>query len=296
MRIARFFCSNTVTVNSVFELDESISNHILRVLRLKPQDRIILFDGYDQEFLAEIINTNQKIAIVKILEAYSSSLESPVNIHLLQGIARGEKMDFIIQKTTELGVNEITPLFTQHCSVKLNAQKAENKVAHWQKVVINACEQCGRNQVPKINIPQTLEQWLAANRGDNRLRLILSPNGNLSLKSLACENKMESNCSRRSLACENFESHSRGSGNLDPHLREDDTVYKSASCHFRGSGNLTEITLLIGPEGGLSEDEIALCAKYNFHEVKLGPRILRTETAALAAISAIQAIYGDFGV
>jgi 16S rRNA (uracil1498-N3)-methyltransferase len=167
--------------------------------------------------------------------------ESPLNIHLAQGISRGDRMDFTLQKSVELGVNTITPIFTERCGVKLSGERLEKKHQQWQKIVISACEQSGRCAVPIVATPIYLADWLAQETA--ALKLNLHPKAEHSIMNLPIENQ--------------------------------------------------RVRLLIGPEGGLSDDEIANANKAGFHDVLLGPRVLRTETAALTAITALQCRYGD---
>ncbi len=184
---------------------------------------------------------SKKSAQAAINQVEEKRAESPLNIHLGQGISRGDRMDFTLQKSVELGVNTITPLFTERCGVKLNKERLAKKVEQWQKIVISACEQCGRSAIPEVKEPITLTEWLA--QQTDALKLNLHPKAEHSIMSLPIENQ--------------------------------------------------RVRLLIGPEGGLSDDEINQASQANFIDVLLGPRILRTETAALTAITALQCRYGD---
>lgn len=169
--------------------------------------------------------------------------ESPLNIHLLQGVSRGERMDIVVQKTTELGVNRITPVLSEFSVVKLDKKRAAKKQNHWQKIAISACEQCGRNRVPVIDAPIQLRNWFGENLEASGLRTILAP-------------------------------------------AADGTIY-------RHDENEIEHILLIGPEGGFSDDEYEQAKIAGFVAANFGPRILRTETAAIATIATLQARYGD---
>jgi 16S rRNA (uracil1498-N3)-methyltransferase len=180
---------------------------------------------------------------VRITEFDKADRESNLSIHLAIGISRGERMDLIVQKATELGVSEITPLFTERCEVKLSGERLDKKVNHWQQVAISACEQCQRNSLPSINAPVKIEQWQV--NCDASLKLVL-------------------------------------------HHRTD----QSLSDMPPPSG---QVALLIGPEGGLSEREIEQAISLGFSPLALGPRVLRTETAPLAAISILQSLWGDMG-
>lgn len=169
--------------------------------------------------------------------------ESPLHLHLGQVMSRGEKMEFTIQKSIELGVSVITPLISERCGVRLDAERMAKKQQQWQKIAIAACEQCGRNRIPQIRPIMTLEAWCA--EPDDGLRLNLHPRASASINTLP----------------------------LPQH----------------------RIRLLIGPEGGLSADEIAMTANHRFTDILLGPRVLRTETTALTAITALQVRFGDLG-
>lgn len=241
MTLPRVFVTTKLASKQEIILDTNISNHLLQVLRLKVNDPLKVFNDTGGEFSAIITAINKHHATVLIKEFVQCNRESPLQIHLGQGISRGEKMDFTVQKAVELGVNTITPLFTKYCNVKLNSERLENRLQHWQGVAISAAEQSGRCYVPKILPAQTLQDWFAKTTG---LCLILDPRAT---------NKLSD-------------------------IKE----------------HPSSITILVGPEGGLSDTEIILAKQNNFLPIKFGPRILRTETAALAAISVLQAKWGDF--
>lgn len=243
MRIPRIFHSTSeqLTTGTTIALSEDGANHVGRVLRMSQGDKIELFDGQGQQYSATIAAANKKNVSVSIESCEQVNRESPLKIHLGQGISRGDKMEYTIQKAVELGINEITPLFTERCGVKLQGERLSKKWQQWQKIVISACEQCGRNVVPQVNQPITLQQWLQ--QSTNELKLNLHP-------------------------------------------RASDTI-KSLSPPQNG------VRLIIGPEGGLSDDEINQTVTQGFSEISLGPRILRTETAGLTVISALQLQFGD---
>lgn len=241
MTLPRIFVATKLIPKQEIILDTNVSNHLLQVLRLKVNDPLKIFNDSGGEFSAIITAINKHHATVLIKEFVQCNRESPLQIHLGQGISRGEKMDFTIQKAVELGVNTITPLFTEHCNVKLKNERLENRLRHWHGVAISAAEQSGRCYVSKILPTQTLGDWFTTTTS---LCLVLDH---------------------------------RATNNLS------DIKERPSSA-----------TLLIGPEGGLSDKEIIFAKQNNFLPVKLGPRILRTETAALAAISVLQAKWGDF--
>lgn len=240
MHIPRVYYPIELKPGSVVTLDQHSSNHLLKVLRLHCGENLILFNGNNLEFTATLTTITKQQATVTINSSNIRNSESPLQIHLGQGISRGEKMDFTIQKAVELGVHAITPLFTEFCNVKLQAERLENRLRHWNGIIVNACEQSGRCYLPQLNHAVKLETWLPAQA---ELCFVLDPTGITTLDAVQSTPK--------------------------------------------------KITLLVGPEGGLSESELTLAKKHGFIPLKLGPRILRTETAALVAISVLQAKWGD---
>ncbi len=243
MRIPRIYHPHPITQLGSLNLDDDAANHIGRVLRMKEGQQVLLFDGSGAEFPAVIIESGKKQVVVDITERVERSSESPLDLHLGQVISRGDKMEFTIQKSVELGVNTITPLLSERCGIKLDEKRFEKKLQQWQKIAISACEQCGRNVVPVIRPVMQLEQWCA--EPSEALKLNLHPRAKYSINTLP-----------------------------EP---------------------INKVRLLIGPEGGLSEQEIDMTTEYNFEETLLGPRVLRTETAALTAITALQVRFGDLG-
>lgn len=241
--MTRIFQPFTINQNSLITLDDNAFNHLIRALRMKVGEQIILFNGTNQITPAVIQQIDKKSVIVKTSTTMVDNRESPLNIHLGQVISRGEKMEFTIQKSVELGVTSITPLLSERCGVKLDETRLDKKVQQWQKIVISACEQCGRNVIPIINPVTKLENW-CANLTDS-LKL-----------------------------------------NLHPKARHG--INQLSTTHHN-------ISLLVGPEGGLSEDEINMTSNYDFTDILLGPRVLRTETAALTALTALQLRFGDLG-
>ena len=182
----------------------------------------------------------KKAVRVELREQLAGQAESPLRIHLGQGLSRGERMDWAIQKATELGVCEITPIVSERCEVRLKDERADKRLAHWRQVAISACEQCGRSVLPVIHAPITLAEWQAHVQAE--LKLVLHP------------------------VAAPLESHAR------PH----------------------SLAFLIGPEGGLSEAEVAQAKAAGFHAARLGPRVLRTETAPVVALAVAQQLWGDF--
>ncbi len=243
MRIPRIYHPEHLNAHSEIALCEDAANHVGRVLRMQPGQSIQLFDGSNQVFEASITQVDKKSVRVSLSEGVLSDNESPLNLHLGQVISRGEKMEFTIQKSIELGANTVTPLFSERCGVKLDGERLEKKLQQWQKIAIAACEQCGRNRIPVIRPAMQLEAWCAEQ--DDSLKLNLHPRASHSINTLPLP--------------------------------------------------VNHVRLLIGPEGGLSAEEIAMTSGYGFTDILLGPRVLRTETTALTAITALQVRFGDLG-
>ena len=246
MRETRIHIPLTLACNSVVELPISSSDHLVRVLRMQVGQSLTAFNGVGREHSAEILRIDKRGVAVRITSAgVDVGSESPLRITLAQGIARGDKMDWIVQKATELGVHAIVPIITERTEVKLDAERAQRRVAHWQAVVTSACEQSGRAVVPLVAPPVKLADWCARLGDDAGLRLSLDPQSTIT-----------------------------------PH--ELDLSGLSA-------------TLIVGPEGGLAKNDLALLDQAGFRGMRLGPRILRTETAGIAAIAALQTLFGDLG-
>ena len=243
MRIPRVYSPQPMAVGDCIELEAGAARHLTSALRMSSGQLVTLFNGHGGEYTAELVEAKKGKATVRITEFDKTDRESNLSIHLAIGISRGERMDLIVQKATELGVSEITPLFTERCEVKLSGDRLDKKVNHWQQVAISACEQCQRNSLPSINAPVKIDQWQV--NCDASLKLVL-------------------------------------------HHRTD----QSLSDMPPPSG---QVALLIGPEGGLSEREIEQAISLGFSPLALGPRVLRTETAPLAAISILQSLWGDMG-
>ncbi len=239
MRIPRVHIPAPLSTGKRLELDKQAARHILTVLRLKQGAPLVIFDGQGGAFKATLEHSMQVI----IGQQLDDNAESPLQIHLLQAVSRGERMDHVIQKAVELGVDKITPVLTQRCMVKLKGERAARRLQHWRAIAISACEQCGRNRLPVLSEITTLDKALS--EPSNDLRLVLSP---------AAQNSL--------------------SGLSPP-----------------GSG----VTLLIGPEGGLTDRELRQAQRSKFISLRMGPRILRTESAAVAALSALQTLWGDLG-
>ena len=244
MRTIRIHVDLPLAAGCEVALPTQASEHVARVLRLAAGDPLTLFNGDGFDYGATITHAGKRELLVQVENQQAVDRESPLRLTLAQGVARGEKMDLIVQKATELGVARIVPLLTERSEVKLDAARAEKRLAHWRAVAASACEQCGRARLPEILPAQALPAWLASLDGDAAMRLALLPEAAASARE----------------------------------LRPD------------GNGAL----LVVGPEGGLGERDVALLHEADFTGLRLGPRILRTETAGLAAMAALQALHGDF--
>lgn len=240
MRLSRIHTDRPLESGAEFALDERAGRYVTQVLRLRSGDSLVLFNGDGRDLEAELTACDRRTCRVRVGNVLAREAPAPLHLHLGIGISRGERMDLAIQKSVELGVQEISPLSTARNVVQLRGEREERRVAHWQGVVISACEQSGRSLLPTVHAPQALAEWLDRH-----------PDG------------------------------------LVLHHAADDTL---ATLPPPGP----VVNLLIGPEGGLSADERALALRAGYRAVRLGPRVLRTETAPLAAIAAIQALWGDF--
>ncbi|MGY8812838.1 MAG: 16S rRNA (uracil(1498)-N(3))-methyltransferase [Pseudomonadales bacterium] len=240
MRVSRFYLDTPLNQGEQ-TLTGDVAHYIARVLRLGPGAPVQIFNGSGQEWPGEVVAAGKREVVVKLQAPVEGMPESPLHTHLGQTMSRGDRMDWAIQKAVELGVNQITPLLTERCEVKLQGERADKRQAHWQQVAVSACEQCGRSVVPVIHPPVALQDWMASLTSD--LKLVL---------------------------------HHRTEQDLDqlPHP--------------------TSLALLIGPEGGLSADEIQQAEAAGFIAARFGPRVLRTETAPIVALSMAQQRWGDF--
>jgi len=238
VRLSRFFSDAPLSLGD-HDLPEAQAHYIGRVLRMAPGDAVQLFDGSGQEFRGQLLEVGKKTVRVSLDQAFAGQADSPLHVHLGQGLSRGERMDWAIQKATELGVSEITPLISERCEVRLNDERADKRLAHWRQIAISACEQCGRSVLPIIHAPVTLRDWLDV---EADLKLVLHP------------------------------------------------VAEPLASHAKPQS----LAFLIGPEGGLSDSEVELASGQGFLPARLGPRVLRTETAPVVALSVAQQLWGDF--
>jgi 16S rRNA (uracil1498-N3)-methyltransferase len=239
MRLSRFFVDLPLALGE-HQLPEAQAHYIGRVLRLAEGDSVQLFNGLGQEYLATLLQVGKKTLSVRVDEVMPGMAEGALRIHLGQGLSRGERMDWAIQKATELGVSELTPIVSERCEVRLKDERADKRLAHWRQVAISACEQSGRSTLPLIHPPVVLADWLAACEAE--LKLVLHP------------------------------------------------VAAPLSSHAAPAS----LAFLIGPEGGLSDAEVERAQQAGFHAARLGPRVLRTETAPVVALAVAQQLWGDF--
>jgi 16S rRNA (uracil1498-N3)-methyltransferase len=242
MRLTRVHVDTELQTGQRLTVEGSAGNHIARVLRLRAGDALTLFNGQGGEYAGSIEEIRRDTVIVSVLERQEVDRESPCQLTLAQGISRGERMDWVVQKATELGVWRIAPLFTERSVVQLDEKQALRKIQHWRSIAVAACEQSGRNRVPQIASPVRLYELLER-RTSNGTALLLSPGAPRRLGDIA-----------------------------------------SAAA---------DITVLIGPEGGLTDVEQQAAVKSGFAPVRLGPRVLRTETAAVCALTLLQQKFGD---
>ena len=242
MRLTRCHVDAALAPGLRIALPESAATHLTRVLRLREGDACVLFNGDGNDYAARLAVVGKREVVAEVSAATALANESPLRIVLLQGVARGEKMDLILQKATELGVAAVVPVNAERSEVKLDAERAEKRLAHWRSVVASACEQSGRARLPAVAAPTALDA--AAHAVDAALKLTLDPQGEHVLATLAAPSP-------------------------------------------------ASLAIAIGPEGGWSPRDRETLRTAGFRGLRLGPRVLRTETAGLAAIAALQARFGD---
>ncbi len=237
----RIFEQQELATDAEIALGERNQQHLVRVLRMAPGDAFCIFNGNGSEYAAQIISAGKREAIVRIMARREPATESSLLTHLGQVMSKGDRMEYAVQKATELGVTEITLLSSSRCDVKLDGDRFEKKREHLQMVAAAACEQSGRVRVPEVHSPVDLLKWIA--KVEAQLKLVLHPGNGKSVLPEKCRSS----------------------------------------------------ALLIGPEGGLTPEEVAAAQGKGFITFTLGPRVLRTETAPAAALAVLQARYGDFG-
>jgi 16S rRNA (uracil1498-N3)-methyltransferase len=237
----RFYLDAPLRAGSVCTLSEDAAHHAIHVLRLREGEDITLFNGRGGEFAARIASIQRLRLAVDLLQHRPIEREPPLHVTLVQGVSAGEKMDSTVRKAVELGVSEVQPVLAARSVARPKGDRAENRRAHWQKVVIAACEQCGRNRIPEVHPLIALQDYRGA-AGD-ALRVVLSPSAELPLSKVVAKGQA--------------------------------------------------FILAAGPEAGFTAEEEAALARAGFVPASLGPRVLRTETAAVAALAALNALRGD---
>lgn len=242
MRLHRTYTPHALEVGGEIGLDDRASHRLGRVLRVRPGNTVVLFNGNGRDYAATVVAATKAGVTARVDASEAVERESPLRIELAQGIARGERMDFALQKAVELGVTGIQPLFCRRTEVKLSGARLERRLDHWRGVMISACEQSGRAVLPRLQAPAELAAWLGNPPAGGRL--VLRPDADKTL----------------------------------PRLPRHE-----------------QVCLLIGPEGGLNDREIGSAVSAGFTPVRLGPRVLRTETAGPAALAALQTLWGDLG-
>lgn len=241
MRVPRLFIDIPLTTGEIAILPRDKSHHISHVLRMRVGDSIKLFNGSGDEYESRIVEISKKDAQLEIGKPRHIANESPLTINLCLAIARGQHMDFSIQKAVELGVKNIIPVISEFSNVKLKDSRVQNKLMHWQNIIISATEQCGRGYLTQIQKPVSFSEWLSLD--STGIRLILHPIAQQAMPGIKLPNN--------------------------------------------------ELILIVGPEGGFSDGEVEQAQEKACESISLGPRILRTETAVVSAVSNAQQLWGD---
>ncbi|ANZ22610.1 16S rRNA methyltransferase [Buchnera aphidicola (Diuraphis noxia)] len=241
-KIPRIYMKEHLQINQTYNLSKDNSHYLSKVLRIKIQDKIEIFNNTNYVFFAKIICITFHAIKIKIYKNEIKNNESSINIHIGQVISKNDKIEFIIQKSTEMGIKQITPLFSENCNIQQKFFNFSHKIKRWKKIIISSCQQCNRNIIPKIKKPEDILSWCKNNK-KNDMKIIFHPESDVTINQL--------------------------------------TEFKKY------------IRIVIGPEGGFSKNEIKKIIKCGFTSVKLGPRILRTETAAIVAITALQTKFGE---
>ncbi|MCY4210583.1 MAG: 16S rRNA (uracil(1498)-N(3))-methyltransferase [Gammaproteobacteria bacterium] len=242
MRNHRIYTETPLAVATTVVLPAAASHHLLRVLRCRDHEPVTLFNGHGGSYRGRLVSASAHPAKVEILEFEPEPAPPALLITLGLGISRSVHMDYAVQKSVELGVHALAPLHTQRSNVKLDRQRRQTRMEHWQKTIIHACEQCGRNTLPALSAPSDLQDWVAADR--DAARFIFVPTAGQALSQIAAINGRE-------------------------------------------------VRVLVGPEGGFTDKEQETAVTHGFVPITLGPRTLRTETATVAALAALQVLWGD---
>ena len=237
----RFFCPQPLVTGAIIDLPEAVAHHI-QVVRLAVGEQVTLFNGEGGQVQARLASVAKRSVTAEVLAHDPREAELPFAITLAQALPEASKMDWIIEKAVELGVAGVQPLAAQRCVVRLSAERAEKKLAHWQGIIVSASEQCGRNRLASLSPLEEFSRWLA--RPTAAPRILLSPRGTQTLTEWAA----------------------------------------ARQAH--------DLVLMVGPEGGFSSSEEDAAIAAGAIALSMGPRVLRTETAALAAIATLQARWG----
>jgi 16S rRNA (uracil1498-N3)-methyltransferase len=256
MRLTRCFVAVPLSPDTLVTLPQAAATHVARVLRLGVGAALTLFDGRGGEYDAQLLQVGRRDVQARVGEYRAVERETAVRLTLLQCLARGERMDWVVQKATELGVAAIVPVASRHSVVQLDAAARERRLEHWRAIAISACEQCGRNHLPQIHPLRDLDT-ACREANPSGLRLLLDPEADASL----------------------------------PAALASAVGAPTAAAAITAA---LSVTLLVGPEGGFAAEELAAARQHGFCPCRLGPRILRTETAPIAALAAIHAVVGDF--
>jgi 16S rRNA (uracil1498-N3)-methyltransferase len=250
MRIPRLYVPGHYQPDQSVDLSEEQAHYLMRVLRLRADHPLEIFDGQGQQARARLIPVSKKQASARIVELSTVERESPLTTTLVQSVSKGDRMDYSLQKAVELGVTAIQPVLTEHSMVRLSDDKAEKRQRQWQAIVIHACEQCGRTHVPEVRPLKTYQAWLNA-----------------------------------------LPANADADATILPGLVLDPRATQSLSDLPPPKGPLS---FLVGPEGGLSTAEIDQAVEKGLKAIALGPRVLRTETAGVTLLAAMQTLWGDF--
>lgn len=242
MRIPRVYEPQPLSAGQCIDLSDNTIQHVIRALRLREGDALCLFNGDGQEYPARLTRVDRRAAQATLESPREPAVESSLKLHIGQTLSRGERMDYAVQKATEMGVAHITPLTSERCEVRLKSEREDKRLRHWQQVAISACEQSQRTRVPEIAAVSSLQEWVRTVEAD--LKLVLHHHTAQPLEAMTAPGT---------------------------------------------------VALLIGPEGGLTAAEVAAAQDAGFRPVAFGPRVMRTETAPVAACAILQYLWGDLG-
>ncbi|QCI21699.1 16S rRNA (uracil(1498)-N(3))-methyltransferase [Buchnera aphidicola (Hyadaphis tataricae)] len=241
--LPRIYMQENLIISQYYYLSKNNTHYLKKVLRMQNKHIIEIFNNTNYVFFAQIINFFKATMTVQIVEKKEKNIESLINIHLGQVMTKYDKIDFIIQKSVEMGITTITPLFSEYCNIQKKFFNVKHKIERWKKIIISSCQQCHRNIIPNINHPKDIFSWCQENE-KNETKIVFDPTSDLNI------------------------------------------------CHFKKPKK--NFRIIIGSEGGFSKYEMEKIIEYGFIPIRLGSRILRTETATLAAITVLQTKFGDF--